>query len=116
MALDETKHRLFIGCRHPARLVVLDMEKGAAVADLEISGDTDDVFYDAKRQRLYVSCGEGFLDVIQCRAGDRYERIARIATRDGARTCFFSPELDLLFLAVPKRVGSGAEIRVFQPQ
>lgn len=116
MALDEAHHRLFIGCRHPARLVVFDTEKGVSVSDLEISGDTDDVFYDAKRQRLYVSCGEGFLDVIQCRDGDRYERIARIATRDGARTGFFSPELDLLFVAVPKRIGSGAEIRVYQPQ
>ena len=116
MALDETKHRLFIGCRRPARLVVLDTEKGTVVSDLEISRDTDDVFYDAKRQRLYVSCGEGFLDVIQCPDNDRYERFAHIATRDGARTCFFSPELDLLFLAAPKGSGHEAEIRIYQPQ
>jgi hypothetical protein len=116
MALDEPKHRLFVGCRQPARLVVIDTEKGTAVSDLEISGDADDVFYDAKRQRIYVSCGEGFLDVIQGRDGDRYERLTRIATREGARTCFFSPELDLLFLAVPKRLGSEGEIRVYQPQ
>ncbi len=116
MALDEERHRLFVGCRHPARLVVFDTDKGVSVSDLEISGDTDDVFYDAKRQRLYVSCGVGFLDVIQCRDGDHYERVARIATRDGARTCFFSPELDLLFLAAPKRSGHEAEIRIYQPQ
>ena len=86
MALDETAHRLFVGCRKPARLVVFDTERGVPVADLEISGDTDDLFFDAKRQRLYVSCGEGFLDVIQRRDADHYERTARIATRDGART------------------------------
>lgn len=116
MALDEANHRLFVGCRSPARLVVFDTAKGAVVADLEISGDTDDVFYDAKRGRLYASCGAGFLDVIQCREGDRYERIARIATRDGARTGFFSAELDQFYLAVPKRAGSEAEIRIYQPQ
>lgn len=116
MVLDEANHRLFVGCRSPARLVVLDTANGAVVADLEISGDTDDVFYDAKRQRIYASCGAGFLDVIQRRAGDHYERIARVPTRDGARTGFFSPELDQFYLAVPKRAGSDAEIRVYQPQ
>lgn len=116
MAFDDASHRLFVGCRSPARLVVFDTTKGAVVADLEISGDTDDVFYDAKRRRVYASCGAGFLDVIQCRDGDRYERISRVATRDGARTGFFSPELDQFYLAVPKRLGGGAEIRIYQPQ
>jgi len=116
MALDEANHRLFVGCRSPARLVVFDTANGAVVADLEISGDTDDVFYDAKRRRVYAACGAGFLDVIQCRENDHYERIAHIATRDGARTGFFSPELDQFYLAVPKRGESGAEIRIFQSQ
>lgn len=116
MALDEAAHRLFVGCRKPARLVVFDTARGVPVADLEISGDTDDLFFDAKRQRLYVSCGEGFLDVIQRRDADHYERTARIATRVGARTCFFSPELDRLFLAVPERSGHEAELRVYQPE
>ena len=116
MALDEAAHRLFVGCRKPARLVVLDTARGVPVTDLEISGDTDDLFFDAKRQRLYVSCGEGFLDVIQRRDADHYERTARIATRAGARTCFFSPELDRLFLAVPERSGHDAELRVYQPE
>ena len=116
MALDEATHRLFVGCRKPARLVVFDTTRGVPVADLGISGDTDDLFFDAKRRRLYVSCGEGFLDVIQRRDVDRYERTALIATRIGARTCFFSPELDRLFLAVPERGGRDAEMRVYQPE
>lgn len=116
MALDEANHRLFVGCRSPARLLIIDTANGKRVADLEISGDTDDVFYDAKRQRIYASCGAGFIDVVQCRTGDRYERIAHLSTRDGARTAFFSPELDRLYLAVPRRIGHEAEIRVYQPQ
>ena len=116
MALDETGHRLFVGCRKPPRLVVFNTEGGAPVADLEISGDTDDLFFDAKRNRLYVSCGEGFLDVVQRRDSDRYARSARLPTREGARTCFFSPELDRLYLAVPQRDGRDAEIRIYQPE
>ncbi|MBI3876860.1 MAG: hypothetical protein HY300_13065 [Verrucomicrobia bacterium] len=116
MALDESSHRLFVGCRKPPRFVVFNTETGAPVADLEISGDTDDLFFDPKRNRLYLSCGEGFLDVIQRNDGDRYQRLTRSPTRAGARTCFFSPELDRLYLAVPQRGGHEAEIRIYQPQ
>jgi DNA-binding beta-propeller fold protein YncE len=115
MALDEPSHRLFVGCRKPARLVVVDTESGTPVTDFEISGDTDDLFFDAKRSRIYVSCGEGFLDVIQRRDADHYERIARQPTRAGARTCFYSADLDRLFLAVPQRDPQDAEIRIYQP-
>src|SRR5262245_725802 len=111
MALDEANHRLFVGCRQPARLVVLDTRKGKALANFQISGDTDDLFYDAKRQCIYVSCGEGFLDVLK--AGDDYTRMMHLPTRAGARTSFFSPELSRLYLAVPQRGGQDAEIRVY---
>jgi DNA-binding beta-propeller fold protein YncE len=116
MALDETNHRLFVGCRQPARLVVLDTERGLTVADLAISGDTDDLFFDADRKRLYIACGEGFIDVVESRGSDRYERVARIPTRAGARTCFFSSALGQLHLAVPQRDGQDAEIRIYQPE
>jgi hypothetical protein len=116
MALDEPNHRLFVGCRRPARLVVFDTETGKPVADLAISGDTDDLFYDAKRKRIYISCGEGFLDVVEQTAPDHYQRVAHIPTASGARTCFFSPDLDRLCLAVPDRGNQRAEIRVFQPE
>jgi len=66
----EENHRLFIGCRHPARLVVLDTATGKSVANVAISDDTDDLFYDAKRKRIYVSCGEGSIDVIRRGSGD----------------------------------------------
>jgi hypothetical protein len=116
MALDEPNHRLFIGCRKPARLVVLDAETGKTVADLAISGDTDDLFYDAKRKRLYISCGEGFIDIVEQVSTDNYNRPTRIPTASGARTSFFSPDLDHYYLAVPHRPNQSAEIRVYQPE
>jgi outer membrane protein assembly factor BamB len=64
MALDEANHRLFIGCRNPAKLLVLDMETGKTVATVDIVGDTDDLFYDAANKRIYVSGGEGRVTVI----------------------------------------------------
>ena len=116
MALDEANHRLFVGCRQPGRLIVFDTSTGKPVADLAISGDTDDLFYDAKRKRLYVSCGEGFVDVVEQRDADSYQLRERIPTRAGARTSFFSADLDEFYLAMPLRGKQEAEIRVFQPQ
>ncbi len=116
MALDETNQRLFIGCRQPARLVVFDTASGKPVTDLAISSDTDDLFYDAKLKRLYVSCGEGFVDVIGQRDADAYQLRERIPTRAGARTSFFSADLNEFYLAVPVQGEHEAEIRVFQPQ
>ena len=116
MALDEANRRLFVGCRQPARLVVLDTSTGKTVSDLAISGDTDDLFYDAKRKRLYLSCGEGFIDVVEQQDADTYRRRAHIPTRAGARTSFFSDDRNEFYLAVPAQGAHEAEIRVFQPQ
>jgi DNA-binding beta-propeller fold protein YncE len=116
MALDEANRRLFVGCRDPAKLLVYDTQSGRVTAALDIAGDTDDLFYDAARKRLYVSCGAGFLDIVQQQDADHYARLARIPTAAGARTSLFAPELGRLYLAVPHRGSQQAEIRVYAAQ
>ena len=111
IALDESNHRLFIGCRFPAKLVVLNTDSGSVVTSIEISGDTDDIFYDAKRHRLYAVCGDGSVDVIDQVDRDNYKASAKIETASGARTGLFVPELSALFVAIPHRGSQGAEIR-----
>ena len=73
MALDDAHHRLFIGCRAPARMLVLDLT-GKVAASVEIVGDTDDLFYDAARSGVYVVGGAGFIDVFEPKDADRYAR------------------------------------------
>jgi DNA-binding beta-propeller fold protein YncE len=65
IALNETDHRLFVGCRLPSKLVVLDTELGKVIAKIDISGDSDDLFYDSKRHRIYAICGAGKIDIIK---------------------------------------------------
>ncbi len=114
MALDEVNHRLFIGCRRPAKVLVYDTSSGKNTASVDIVGDTDDLFLDSKRQRLYVSGGDGFVDVIQVQPGVLFSRIARIPTAAGARTSLFVPELNRLYVAAPHRGSQRAEIRVYE--
>src|SRR4029079_2814995 len=114
MALDESNHRLFIGCRRPAKVLVFDTASGKQSASCDIVGDTDDLFYDVARKRLYVSGGEGFVDVIQDEGADRFVRVAHIATASGARTSLFVADEGRLYLAVPHRGNQKCEIRVFE--
>jgi DNA-binding beta-propeller fold protein YncE len=114
LALDEPHHRLFIGCRNPARLLVYDTESGRQVTSVEIVGDTDDLFYDATKHRIYVAGGEGFITVLEQQDADRYIASQRLSTAAGARTALFVPELGRLFLAVPHRGSQRAEIRVYE--
>jgi DNA-binding beta-propeller fold protein YncE len=114
MALDAAGGRVMIVFRQPAELAVLDTREGKTIARLGTCADADDVFFDTKRQRAYISCGEGAIDVVQ-RQGDTYASTARIRTIPGARTALFVPELDRLFLAVRASVGASAAIWVFRP-
>ena len=114
MALDEAGGRLLVVDRHPAELLVLDTASGEVVARLPTCGDADDVFWDAKRERVYVSCGEGVVDVVG-RRGDAYQELARVPTAPGARTSLFVPELDRLYVAARAADGRGAAVLVMRP-
>ena len=114
MGLDEANHRLFIGCRIPSKLVVLNTDSGDVVAKIDISGDPDEVFYDKKRHRIYAVCGAGEIDIIEQAGVNTYKAFAKVDTADGARTGLFVPERDILFVAVPHRGSQQAEIRCYQ--
>jgi DNA-binding beta-propeller fold protein YncE len=117
MALDEANHRLFIGCRKKPMVVVMDSETGAEITSVDIPADTDDVFFDAKRKRLYASCGEGLIAVIKQSDADHYELVEKLPTVKDARTSYLDPETGRLYLAVPRQPGkAGPEIQVYEPK
>lgn len=116
MTLDEADRRLFVVTRRPARLVVLDSESGKQVVSYPSVGDADDAFYDAAYKRLYISGGEGYIDIFDQRSPDSYQASGRIPTASGARTSLFVPELNRLYLAVPHRGNQKAEIRVYEAE
>lgn len=115
MALDEANQRLFIVCRRPAVLLVLDTGSGAVVAKLPSVGDSDDVFYDQKRKQIYATGGEGKIVVYRQLDANHYRETARIETIAGARTSLFVPELDRLFVAARQQGNNPAVIRVYKP-
>ena len=113
LALDETHHRLFVGFRKPAMLMIVDTESGKEIARVESVGDADDLFYDAQHRRLYIAGGAGSLSIVAQEDADHYKPVANIPTASGARTALFVPTLGRLYLAVPHRGTQGAEVRAY---
>lgn len=116
MAFEAGSGMIAVVYRVPSRLVLLEAASGTAKADLPTCDDADDLYFDDKRRRIYVSCGSGAVDVFERQAGSGYVASARIETRPGARTSLFVPALDRLFVAGRARSGArDAALLVFRP-
>jgi DNA-binding beta-propeller fold protein YncE len=113
IALDAESRTVFSVFRTPATIVSIAMDTGVWRSQTPTCGDADDVFVDAKRRRLYVICGEGFVDAFKLDR-DTLERVDRVPTQSGARTGLFVAELDRLFVAARKGT-EPAMLWVFEP-
>jgi DNA-binding beta-propeller fold protein YncE len=120
MALDEADHRLFVATHQPARMAVFDTSSGRLVAALPCVQDSDDIYYDSGRKRIYASGGEGYISVFQQKDADHYEILAKVPSSLGARTAGYFGKgkkgFDRLFLAVPARADHGAEMWIYTVQ
>lgn len=116
MALDGTDYRLFVTCRTPPEVLVLDSDSGKIIAHIPCVSHADDMWYDAAHKRIYVSGGEGFISVIEQADLNHYRRIAQIRTSPGGRTSCFVPQLNRLYLGVWGRGGQPEELQVYEVQ
>jgi DNA-binding beta-propeller fold protein YncE len=119
-AFDEKTHRLFIGTRTPPQMVVMDSQTGKEVASLPTVDGMDGVYFDAAHKRVYVSGGRdqgvGYVFAYRQKDADHYETIAKIPTRPGAGTSFWSPGLHRYYVAAPANDNEPAAILVFEPE
>jgi YVTN family beta-propeller protein len=113
LALDDAGQVLSV-FRLPARLAVFRKQDGQRLQVLDTCGDSDDLFVDSKRHRVYVTCGDGNIDVFTHEASG-YQHVGKLATSSGARTSLFVPELDRLYLAVRATSSTPAAIWVIRP-
>jgi WD40 repeat protein len=120
MALDETDRRLFVATRSPALLAVFDTSSGRLITTLPTVQDSDDLYYDSARKRVYVCGGEGYISVFQQDDADHYKLLAKVQTAIGARTAGYFGKgrkgFDRFYLAVPARADHGAEVWIYTVQ
>ena len=56
MALDESAHRLFVGCRSGA-IVVFDSQSGKELQSVPVGKGVDDLMFDPASKRIYATSG-----------------------------------------------------------
>src|SRR3984893_7386170 len=99
MALDEPNHRLFIATRNPPKLFIFNTDTGRVIDSLPCVGVNDDMTFDTKRKRIYIT-GDGATSVFEQRDADHYEHIVDVPTGFRAKTSLYVPELNRLYIAV----------------
>ncbi|MBV9074646.1 MAG: hypothetical protein JOZ10_13520 [Acidobacteria bacterium] len=115
MILDEANHRLFIVCRKPAKLVVVDTDSGKQIGAWDTAGHSDGMAFDAAHKRIYVPGAEGYIAVYEQKDADHYELTAKVPSAPGAKTCLLVPELNRLYVAVSPGEGKfGARVLAFE--
>jgi len=114
MAYDEAQHRIIVGYRVPAKLIVYESETGKEIFDAPMVGDVDDLYWDAKNKQVYISGGGGAVDIFDQVNSTTYKQTAHIKTRDGARTSLLVPELGLLLIAARENDDRRAALLVYR--
>jgi len=81
--MDPKQHLLFIGCRKPQQLIVMNAENGKVEGSLPIGAGVDaTVFHDGQ---AFASCRDGSLTVAGLSNG-KLELLQTVKTPEGART------------------------------
>lgn len=117
--LDTAHSRLYVACRDSSMhgtLFVLDTADGHTVASLPIAGWADGMFLDQKRQRIYISSGNGYVETFTIEGKDVFHREAQVESAILAKTSLYSAEDDRLYVSVPHLGDDGsAEVMIYKP-
>jgi DNA-binding beta-propeller fold protein YncE len=117
MALDETSHRLFIGCRG-GQIVVFDTRTGKELQALPIPKGIDDLIFDSAHKRIYATCGvdKGAIAVYEETDPDHYKSLGEVASAPGGKNEVLVPQLGRLFVIIPPQATAAGEVYVYQIQ
>jgi DNA-binding beta-propeller fold protein YncE len=112
MAIDEMHHIIFIGYRHPGKLVAMNANNGKIISEIDLVGDADDLFFDERNNKIYASGGGGSINVFAFN-GATLKKTADIPVRNGARTSLLVPSYHLFILAERAGGGKGSQLDIF---
>jgi DNA-binding beta-propeller fold protein YncE len=87
LALDAKHHVLFVACREPQVMVMLDANDGRYLADLPIGRGCDGATFNPKTGECFSSQGDGTLTVIKETSPSTFEVEQTVKTMPGAKTC-----------------------------
>jgi DNA-binding beta-propeller fold protein YncE len=99
IAFDEAAHRLYLACRQPGMLVVMNSDNGQEIASLPGPLHADDMPFDSSTHRLYMLGGEGYIAVYDVSKPDHPTLVSKVTTTPGAKTGMLLPGMHKLVVA-----------------
>lgn len=84
MAIDKKDHLLFVGCRKPQKMIVMNADNGKIVGDLPIGVGVDATKFDGTQ--AFASCRDGKLIIVSQTEPGKFAIAQTIETPQGART------------------------------
>jgi DNA-binding beta-propeller fold protein YncE len=100
VSFDPAQHRLYVVCRSPGMVVVMNSDTGAVVDTQPAPLRADEEQYDPSTHRLYVPGGEGYMSIYDTTDPDHLKLVEKVTTYPGAKTALLLPDLHRLFVAV----------------
>jgi DNA-binding beta-propeller fold protein YncE len=90
LAMDEKTRRLFVGC-HNKQLLVVNADNGKVVATLPIGEGVDANAFDADKNLIFSSQGDGTMTILKQESAEKYSVVQTATTQRYARTMAHNP-------------------------
>ncbi|HEY3780424.1 MAG TPA: hypothetical protein VGL56_05020 [Fimbriimonadaceae bacterium] len=87
LAMDAKNHVLFVACRDPQVMVMLDANDGKYLSSLPIGRGCDGVVFNPKTHEAFSSQGDGTLTIIKEDSPTTFSVEQTVKTMMGAKTC-----------------------------
>lgn len=108
LAFDMENNLLLVGCRTPAKLLVLSASTGDEIASAPSNPGADDLFYDPLTRHAYLITGSGTINSFSLSPDGEVESLASTQTASGAKTGLFVPDLSELYIGLPGTAAAAA--------
>jgi len=115
LALDEDASRLVAAFSSPPSLAWFDLASGELRGSIAACPDPGQLLSDPGRHRIYLTCGDGRIEVFARNGTGGYSDLGAVDTVKGATAALLVPTSGRLYLGVPAEDGHPAEVRIYAP-
>jgi YVTN family beta-propeller protein len=98
LAYDAKTNRLFIACRKEPKMVVMDAGSGKVITSFPIGSGADWADFDPSSKLVFVSTGEGMLNIFLEKSANNYEDAGGVKTQQSAKTMALDSKTKKIFL------------------
>ena len=98
LAFDVKNHLLFVCCRKPATMVVMDANDGKIIEALPIGAGCDGAVFNPATMEVFSSQGDGTLTVVLEKSPTAFEVLQNVATQRSAKTLTLDAKTNRILL------------------